>query len=89
MLTKLKRWATFSDSTRPASQTKASRDLNDIVIIVQCLHGKKMRIDFAGYPEKPKSELLLGVRKLYAKEVHVRDLLKVCMEEEDFIQVKT
>ena len=41
-------------------------------------------IDFAGCPEKPKEDLLSGLRKLYEMHTAVRPLLEVTMGVQNF-----
>ena len=84
MLTKLKRWTPIKESTRPKSVLKARCDFEDIGTILSWLARNNLRIDFTAYPEKPKEELLPGVRKLYEIHSEVRSLLQTMMEAQDF-----
>ncbi|KAJ5134548.1 hypothetical protein N7526_005913 [Penicillium atrosanguineum] len=83
VLTKLKRWAFIADSTRPASTRKAVRDVKDIQVILTWLVNDGGLIDFEGYPEKPKHELLALVRKLYQMHTTTRPLLAATLSAED------
>lgn len=84
MLTKIKRWSFFAESTRPKSIKKADGDVQDIEAILNWLARNNLRIDFAGYPDKPKEDLLSGIRKLHEMHAAVRPLLEVTMEAQDF-----
>lgn len=84
MLTKIKRWSFLDESTRPKSIKKADGDAQDIEVILTWLARKKLCIDFADYPDKPKEDLLSGVRKLHEMHAAVRPLLEVTMEVQDF-----
>ncbi|KAJ5931633.1 hypothetical protein N7516_006122 [Penicillium verrucosum] len=83
VLTKLKRWALFANSTRPASTSKAARDVKDIQVILIWLVNDGSLIDFEGYPEKPKHELLALVRELYQMHTTTRPLLAATLSAED------
>lgn len=87
VLTKIKRWSFIATSTRPLSIAKAANDVEDIQGILRWLAGKNLRIDFAGYPEKPKEDLLPGVRQLYDMHATIRPLLESTMEPQDFAQI--
>jgi hypothetical protein len=57
VLTKIKRWFTMAESTRPQSVRKAENDIRDINVLLDWLK-RIIHIDFEGYPEKPKRDLL-------------------------------
>ncbi|KAJ5229248.1 hypothetical protein N7489_009956, partial [Penicillium chrysogenum] len=83
VLTKLKRWAFIANSTRPASKRKAVRDVDDIKVILTWLVNDGSLIDFKGYLEQPKHELLAFVRKLYQMHTKIRPLLAATLSAED------
>jgi hypothetical protein len=89
VLTKAKRWMHIADSTRPASIQKASNDIADIKVILRWLSERKIRIDFAAYPEKPKGELLPAIRMMYVRHADMRGLLEATMAEEDFALIRS
>ncbi|KAG2016906.1 hypothetical protein GB937_006109 [Aspergillus fischeri] len=76
VLTKIKRWSFLAESTRPQSIRKAESD--------GWLAGNELHMDFEGYPEKPKEELLSGVRKLYQMHAAIRPLLETTLDAENF-----
>lgn len=43
-----------------------------------------LHVDFEGYPEKPKEDLLSVVRKLHQMHTTIRSLLKDTLKAEDF-----
>lgn len=74
----------IAESTRPKSIEKAWNDGQDLQVILQWLAAKDMVIDFSMSQEKPKSDLLPGVRLLLALNPESRDLLKSVLSPEDF-----
>ena len=64
ILTKIKRWSFLAESSRPASQTKATHDLQDIEIILNWLKSNRFQIQFEDYPEKPKEDLQASVSQV-------------------------
>ncbi|KAH1334348.1 hypothetical protein KXX67_006555 [Aspergillus fumigatus] len=61
VLTKIKRWSTLAESTRPQSIKKADSDIDDIEVLLKWLARNQFHIDFEGYLAKPKEELLSGL----------------------------
>jgi hypothetical protein len=59
------------------------RDIKDIQVILTWLGNDGSLIDFEGYPEKPKHELLALVRKLYQMHTTTRPLLAATLSAED------
>ncbi|KAG9228109.1 hypothetical protein BJ875DRAFT_538377 [Amylocarpus encephaloides] len=57
VLTKIKRYATLSESTRPKSQAKASTDIKDITYLLGWLEEHHEQVNFADY-ESPQPERL-------------------------------
>ncbi|EKV16126.1 hypothetical protein PDIG_21920 [Penicillium digitatum PHI26] len=49
---------------------------------------KQTFIDFMGYPEKPREDLLLMVRKLHEADSAVRPLLEITMTAQDFALIR-
>jgi hypothetical protein len=88
ILTKIKRWSFLAESTRPQSMRKAERDIWDIEALLNWLVQNDLRIDFEGYPEKPKHDLLSDVRKLHQMHAAVRPLLETTLKAEDFALIK-
>ncbi|KAH1418957.1 hypothetical protein KXX32_008943 [Aspergillus fumigatus] len=84
VLTKIKRWSTLAESTRPQSIKKADSDIDDIEVLLKWLARNQFHIDFEGYLAKPKEELLSGVRKLYQLHAAFRPLLETTLDEESF-----
>ncbi|KAH1456401.1 hypothetical protein KXX13_000375 [Aspergillus fumigatus] len=84
VLTKIKRWSTLAESTRPQSIKKADSDIDDIEVLLKWLARNQFHIDFEGYLAKPKEELLSGVRKLYQMHAAFRPLLETTLDEESF-----
>ncbi|CAI7608857.1 hypothetical protein PCG10_008882 [Penicillium crustosum] len=84
ILTKIKRWYSVAESTRPQSIRKARGDFEDMRAILHWLAKNNLRIDFTAYPEKPKEELLPCFRKFYELHVIVHFLLEVTMDAQDF-----
>ncbi|KAJ9480970.1 hypothetical protein VN97_g12546 [Penicillium thymicola] len=84
ILTKIKRWHSLAESTRPQSVRKAGGDFEDMTVILLWLAENNLRIDFTAYPEKPKGELLPCFRKLYELHAITRSLLEVTMDARDF-----
>jgi hypothetical protein len=84
-LTKLKRWRFVVDSQVPKAKLKAKGDIKDLTTTLSWLAKRQLRIDFSGYPEKPKNDFLPGLFKLYSRKEHseVRDLLKKTLDEGD------
>lgn len=84
VLTKIKRWSTLAESTRPQSIKKADSDIDDIEVLLKWLARNQLHIDFEGYLAKPKEELLSGVRKLYQMHAAFQPLLETTLDEESF-----
>jgi hypothetical protein len=63
---------------------KAERHIQDIEVLLNWLVQNDLRIDFEGYPENPKQDLLSGVRKLYQMHATARRLLETTSKAEDF-----
>ncbi|KAJ5583115.1 hypothetical protein N7535_001735 [Penicillium sp. DV-2018c] len=76
-------FAFIADSARPVSIIKAERGFEDIQVILTWLGNDGSLIDFEGYPEKPKHELLALVRKLYQMHTAIRPLLAVTLSADD------
>lgn len=89
VLMKIRRWSFLADSTRPQSISKAKRDVEDIKLLFNWLTQKNLRVDFEGYWDKPKKDLLPGVRKLYEKHATLRPLIEAALEEEDFALISS
>ncbi|PGH18530.1 hypothetical protein AJ79_00307 [Helicocarpus griseus UAMH5409] len=70
------------------SVMKAANDMRDISSILDWLVMRGLRINFDGYPEKPKSELLPGFRMLHEESKEMGELLERTMEKEDFALIK-
>lgn len=81
---KIRRWSFLADSTRPQSIQKAKRDVEDIKLLFTWLARKNLRVDFEGYWDKPKEDLLPGIRKLYEMHAMLRPLIETALEGEDF-----
>lgn len=79
----------ISESTRPASVTKATNDLEDIQVILQWLKKRSLQINFADYQEKPKEEILPGFRMLYMRGSEFKVLLNATMMEEDLASIRS
>ncbi|OJJ50322.1 hypothetical protein ASPZODRAFT_149677 [Penicilliopsis zonata CBS 506.65] len=84
VLTKIKRWVFAAESTRPQSIRKAQRDVQDIEVILDWLAKNNLHIDLGSYPDKPKEDLLSGVRKLHQMHANLRPLLETTLEAKDF-----
>jgi hypothetical protein len=92
-LTKIKRWATLCESTRPRSITKAETDLQDIIYVLKWLVEHKETIDFARYAAAHPERLFAAVRKLVYigkrdNEARLLELLFSVLTEEDLAKVK-
>jgi hypothetical protein len=74
----------LAESTRPQSVKKRRSDVRDIEVLVNWLAENELHMNFEGYPEKPKEELLSGVRKLYQMHAAIRPLLETTLDAEDF-----
>ncbi|KAJ5867030.1 hypothetical protein N7534_001583 [Penicillium rubens] len=59
------------------------RDVDDIKVILTWLVNDGSLIDFEGYLEQPKHELLAFVRKLYQMHTKIRPLLVATLSAED------
>lgn len=88
VLTKIKRWMFLTESTRPYSIRRAERDVDDIEALLTWLTENNLHVDFAGYSEKPKQDLLSMVRKLYQKVTGLRPLIEAGLEAEDFALIR-
>lgn len=89
VITKIKRWSFLAESTRPKSMTKAWTDFQDIKVLLDWLSRNKLYVDFEGYAEKPKEELLPGARKLYQMHAEIRPLLEVTLDAETFALISS
>ncbi|KAK1226286.1 hypothetical protein PQX77_010759 [Marasmius sp. AFHP31] len=67
ILTKLKRWCTLHESTRPKTRLKAQSDRHDINFLVELLVENKLHIAFDEYTGKPREQLLKYVRIYWAQ----------------------
>lgn len=70
VLTKMKRWASISDSTFPPSVKKAGTDLQDIDFLIKWLQERNLKISVGAY-NAAKPERLYSALKVYAK--HLED----------------
>jgi hypothetical protein len=88
IFTKVKRWMFIADSTRPLSANKAESDLDDILVILRWLAQQNLFLNFMGYPEKPKKDLLPGFELLYHRDDEARQLLHRVMDVTDLEAVR-
>lgn len=87
LLTKMKRWWTTHESTRPKTITKNRSDKNDLDFLIFWLSSNKMKIDFDLYKGKEKPELLKTVRAYRDKfrdNVELMKALQEVLHEEDW-----
>ncbi|KAI9790626.1 MAG: hypothetical protein M1816_004959 [Peltula sp. TS41687] len=93
ILTKIKRWAMLSESTRPRSIVKAQMDLEDIKYLLRWLAQHKEKIDFAGYEAADPKRLFDAVRQLVQSgkrdgNTSLLELLFSVLTEEDLAKIK-
>jgi len=93
ILTKIKRWVTLSESTRPLSILKAEKDMKDITYLLRWLVEHKENIDFAGYKAAHPERLLDAARQLVRIErrngnANLLEVLFSVLTEEDLVKIK-
>ena len=88
ILTKMKRWYHYHDSTRPQTIAKNHSDLRDLHYLVYWLADNKMTIEFELYQGKSKEELLKYV-SLYQEKMgqdqNLMEALKMAIKPEDWL----
>ncbi|KGO77238.1 hypothetical protein PITC_093100 [Penicillium italicum] len=87
VLTKLKCWSTAEAATRQAYHQRTRTDLADILTILSWLEQNKLKINFSGLPQVPKSELLSLLAKLYWTQKDVRPHLAATLSPEELREV--
>ena len=75
ILTKLKRWATTVESTRPKTKEKNAADAADIEWMIIWLAGNNLKIRFEEYAGKTKEDLLPLIRKYRDKFKNKENLM--------------
>ena len=87
ILTKMKRWLTTCESTRPKTLAKNRSDARDLRWLVDWLVGNEMTIDFDNYEGKSKGELM-GYVRIYREKFREDEdfmvLLKKAIKPEDW-----
>lgn len=74
----------IAKSTRPASITKASTDLRDIITLLNWIGDRNLTIEFSGFYERRKETLLARFRLLFCLHEDLRDMLEKIMFPADF-----
>lgn len=68
---------------------KARSDASDIRVLLKWLADNNQHIDFAGYPEKPKPDMLKPLANFWTEVVDAQPVLTATLSPEDLAQVKT
>jgi hypothetical protein len=55
-----------------------------MTVALEWLAERDLQVDFLAYPEKPKSDFLLGLHKMYARNEAFHPLLEKVLNKEDF-----
>ncbi len=93
ILTKIKRWATLSESTRPRSVAKARMDLGDITFLLHWLGQHGQKIDLTGYGAENPERLMESMRQLVRVAErkgwqHIIDKLYAVTRDEDLEKLR-
>ncbi|KAJ6125620.1 hypothetical protein N7471_012937 [Penicillium samsonianum] len=87
VLTKLKAWYASEVSEDPLVHMRTRAHLIDIMVTLQWPSNEQVCIDFDGFPEAPKKELLRLLYKLYPKNRQARPYLAATLSWRDMRDV--